>query len=67
MDVAPGSGGLPEDVDGDGTVGFGDVLTVLAAWGECPAPPADCGADVDASDAVDFADVLAVLAAWTGS
>jgi hypothetical protein len=62
MDVA--AAGPAADVDGDGTVGFSDLLVVLAAWGPCPAPPAACGEDVDDSGAVDFGDVLAVLAAW---
>ena len=48
------------DVDGDGTVGFSDVVAVLAAWGACPG----CPADVDCDDSVDFADLIAVLAAW---
>ena len=25
----------PEDLDGSGTVDFGDLLIVLAAWGGC--------------------------------
>jgi len=33
--AAWGAAGGPEDVDGDGTVGFGDVLLVLANWGAC--------------------------------
>lgn len=64
MDVAPA--GPAADVDGDGLVGFGDVLAVLAAWGACPAPPAACPADVDGDAAVGFGDILAVLAAWSG-
>jgi len=26
-------GGVPEDVDGDGVVGVGDILAIIAAWG----------------------------------
>lgn len=48
------------DVDGDGAVGFGDLLEVLAAWGAC----AGCAADVDGNAVVDFADLLVLLAAW---
>ncbi len=53
----------PEDVfpaaQGDGTVGFDDLLEVLASWGEsCTGP------DVNRSGDVDFEDVLAVLSAW---
>ena len=64
MDVAPLRPAA--DVDGDGLVGFGDVLAVLAAWGTCPAPPMACPADVDGDAAVGFGDILAVLAAWSG-
>ncbi len=48
------------DLDGDGAVGFGDVLAVLTAWGPC----SECPEDLDDSGAVDFADLLIVLAAW---
>jgi hypothetical protein len=50
----------PADVDGDGTVGFDDVLAVLSAWGPCAA----CPADVDDSGSVGFTDLLTVLSAW---
>lgn len=53
--------GDPADVDGDGTVGFGDLLAVLAAFGTAGGP-----ADVDGSGTVDFGDLLAVLAAFEG-
>jgi endonuclease/exonuclease/phosphatase family metal-dependent hydrolase len=58
--------GNPYDLDGDGTVGFNDLLAVLSAFGPCPAPPADCPADFDASGAVDFGDLLEILAAFGG-
>jgi hypothetical protein len=53
--------GDPADVDGDGTVGFGDLLAVLAAFGTAGGP-----ADVDGDGTVGFADLLAVLAAFAG-
>jgi hypothetical protein len=53
---------LAADVDGDGVVGFSDLLAVLAAWGPCPA---SCPADVDGNGDVGFDDVLSVLAAWS--
>ena len=31
-----GATGVPEDLDGDGVVGVGDLLAVIAAWGMCP-------------------------------
>ncbi len=51
-----------EDIDGDGTVGFGDLVSLLSAWGAC----VDCPADVDGSGVVDFTDLTAVLAAFGG-
>ncbi len=52
----------PADLDGSGSVDFGDILAVLAAWGPCP--PQFCPRDLDASGAVDFADLLVILGAW---
>jgi hypothetical protein len=54
----------PGDVDGDGSVGFADVLAVLAGWGVCPPPPAYCLLDQDADGVVGFAEVLMILANW---
>jgi len=48
------------DVDGDGTVGFGDLAAVLAAWGPCDG----CPEDVDGDGTVELDDLLAVLAAF---
>ena len=54
----------PADIDGDGGVGFGDLLRVLAAWGPyAPCPPA-IAEDIDHDCEVGFLDLLAVLAAW---
>jgi hypothetical protein len=50
----------PADIDGDGTVGIGDLLGLLAAWGPCPG----CPADIDGDDIVGISDLLALLAAW---
>ncbi|NNM25539.1 MAG: hypothetical protein HKO59_06070 [Phycisphaerales bacterium] len=52
------------DVDGDGIVGFTDLLLILSFWGDCPAPPADCPMDVDNDGVVGFLDLLTVLSAW---
>ncbi|MCP3905927.1 MAG: hypothetical protein GY715_20065 [Planctomycetes bacterium] len=57
---------IPGDVNGDGVVNFGDILAVIAAWGACPDPPAECPADVSGNGTVDFADVLLVISNWTG-
>lgn len=55
--------GPVSDVDGDGVVGIGDLLAMLAAWGTCPDPDA-CPADVNDDGQVDIADLLQVLADW---
>jgi len=47
------------DLDGSGAVDFGDILTVLAAWGNIGGPE-----DLDGSGTVDFGDLLIVLANW---
>ena len=51
------------DIDGSGRVGFGDLLAVLTAWGDCPEKGA-CPADVSNDRQVNDADLLAVLSAW---
>ncbi len=48
------------DLDGDGTVGSGDLLLLLAAWGPCDA----CPEDLDGDGTVDFGDLLQLLQAW---
>ena len=55
--------GCPADLDGNGTVGFEDILAILAAWGECP-NQAGCPEDLDDDGDVGFGDLLIVLAAW---
>jgi hypothetical protein len=47
------------DANGDGDVGFGDVLAVLGAWGAKGGPE-----DVDGDGTVGFGDVLLILANW---
>ena len=47
------------DVDGNGVVDFGDLLAVLAAWGNAGGPE-----DLDGSGTVGFSDLLIVLGAW---
>jgi hypothetical protein len=55
---------VPGDTNGDGVVNIIDLLTVLASWGPCSAPPAACPGDVDGDLAVSFADLLIVLSNW---
>lgn len=53
------------DLECSGTVGIGDLLEILGAWGPCPAPcPPKCVADVNGDCAVDVNDLLVVLGAW---
>jgi trimeric autotransporter adhesin len=52
------------DVDGSGAVDVDDLIAVILAWGDCPAPPAACDADVNDSSAVDVDDLIAVILAW---
>ena len=49
----------PADIDGSGDVDFGDVLSILSAWGNAGGPE-----DLDGSGTVDFGDVLVVLTSW---
>ena len=48
--------------DGDGEVGFLDLIAVLTDWGSCPG----CSADTDGNGSVDNGDLIRVLAAWGG-
>ena len=50
----------PADFDGDESVGFGDLVSMLGAFGSCPG----CPQDLDGDDLVTFADIVAILAAW---
>jgi hypothetical protein len=54
----------PGDVDGDGVVGFGDLLQMLTEWGAYDDCPPYKAADIDEDCDVDFNDVLIALAAW---
>ncbi len=49
----------PADLDDSGDVGFGDIIAILAAWGNKGGPE-----DLDGSGIVDFGDLLIVLTAW---
>jgi hypothetical protein len=55
---------LPGDVNGDGTVGFDDLLAAISNWGDCP-PEGECPADVDGDGTVGFEDLLTVLSNWS--
>ena len=50
---------------GSGLVEIGDILAVLAAWGNCPQPcPPYCLGDINEDCVVGVNDLLMVLAAW---
>ena len=50
----------PWDVDCNGSVGAGDLLSLLASWGPCKG----CPADFDGGGSVGAFDLLALLANW---
>ena len=49
------------DLNGDGIVGVGDLLILLASWGPCKG---DCPADLDGNGFVGIGDLLILLANW---
>ncbi len=55
-----GTGGCPEDLDGNGLVGVDDLLMLLAAYGNTCA----CPEDINESGTVDVDDLLMLLAAY---
>lgn len=55
---------LAGDLDADGLVGIGDLLTLLAGWGPCE-DDCDCPTDLNGDGATDITDLLTVLAGWT--
>ncbi|MCH7546894.1 MAG: hypothetical protein IID30_10895, partial [Planctomycetes bacterium] len=59
--VIPGLGGCLADITGDGTVNVTDLLSLLGAWGSCPAP---CPPDINADGTVNVTDLLDLLGAW---
>jgi len=59
MSLTPGIHG---DVNGDGDVDTGDLLTLIAAWGNTDGGPEDINGD----GVVNTADLLILLANWTG-
>ncbi|MCP3904900.1 MAG: hypothetical protein GY715_14845 [Planctomycetes bacterium] len=53
----------PADLNGDGSVGFGDILQIIGAWGDCPGP-GSCEEDLDGDGSVGFSDILEVIGNW---
>ena len=58
------------DINGDDVTDVADLLTVISAWGVCPAFPEVCAADIAplgpplGDDAINVSDLLAILAGW---
>jgi hypothetical protein len=65
LTVRFGPANAAADVDGDGAVGFNDLVILLGTWGPCAVPPDTCDADLDGDGAVGFTDLSQLLAAWT--
>lgn len=59
-DAIPGGLACPEDLDGDGSVGFSDLLELMTHWGTC----GGCRADLTGNRDVGWDDLLAILAKW---
>ncbi len=59
-DLLFGPPDCPADLDGDGSVGILDLLSLLAAWGTDPAGPPD----FDGDGTVGILDLLSLLTNW---
>ena len=53
----------PWDLDGNGSVGATDLLSLLDTWGPCD-DCNDCPADFDGNGNVGASDLLALLVNW---
>lgn len=56
--------GCTADIDCSGAVDFGDLLMVLATWGDYEPCPPFRPEDIDRNCSVGFSDVLTILAGW---
>lgn len=56
---------MTSDLDGDGMIGGGDLLILLANWGPCSAGT-QCAGDIDGNTLVDGNDLLMLLSEWNG-
>ena len=52
------------DLDGDGVVNVLDLIILLLAFGECPAPPQACPADLNGDGVVDLLDLIVLLTSF---
>ncbi|MCP3906108.1 MAG: hypothetical protein GY715_20995 [Planctomycetes bacterium] len=53
-----------EDLNGNGSVDFADILQVIGGWGACDPPPEECPLDLNGNGQVDFADILVVIGSF---
>ncbi|MCP3902650.1 MAG: hypothetical protein GY715_03355 [Planctomycetes bacterium] len=53
------------DLNDDGTVNFGDIIALIALWGDCVDPPTGCPGDLDENGNVGFSDLLIIIANWS--
>ena len=61
MIVEMSGGAIPEDLDGDGSVGVADILIAIADWGYCDC----CSSDIDGDGEVGVSDLLLIIGAWS--
>ena len=58
---------MPGDATDDGIVDVDDLLAVINAWGDCPAPPGSCFEDIaplGGNGVINVDDLLAVINNW---
>ncbi|MCP3905935.1 MAG: hypothetical protein GY715_20105 [Planctomycetes bacterium] len=66
LTTAPAAAGPPclGDLNGNGLIGFDDVLMIVAQWGPTEPCPPHAPEDLSFDCAVNFADILVVIANW---
>ena len=60
LEAVDTGGTCSADIDGDGTVGVSDLLSVVDQWGEC----SGCSSDIDGDGVVGVGDLLSVVDMW---
>ena len=63
--IVPAAASCPEDLDGNGSVGLGDLAQLLGVYGTCAGDPEyDPAADLNMDDCVDLSDLGSLLAVY---
>ncbi|HIN84361.1 MAG TPA: choice-of-anchor B family protein [Phycisphaerales bacterium] len=57
-------GACADDIDGDGIIGVGDVLSIIENWGVCGDGTFRPTGDIDGSCCVDVSDLLQLVGVW---